>query len=492
MSNMEKALSKIRETIERGPFKPEQTSLEKFQCPSWYRNGKFGIFIHWGVYSVPAFGNEWYPRKMYEQGSPEFEYHRKNFGLHKDFGYKDFIPLFRAENFNPEKWAEIFRAAGAKFVVPVAEHHDGFAMYESSFNPWNAAAMGPKKDVIGELSRAVRQAGMTLGLSSHRAEHYWFFNQGMKFDSDVCNPENVSLYGMAGETPYALEREEHSRYHSARPSEAIQLDWLVNTCDFVDKYRPSLVWFDWWINNFGYRKVLREFAAYYYNRCAEWGVEGAINYKYQAYSPDCAVFDIERGQLKNIYPLFWQNDTSISTNTWGYIRGELYKKWQDIVADLADVVSKNGALLLNVGPRPDGTLPEEDQEILRNIGKWLETNGEAIYDTRPYYVYGEGPTAVREGSFMDTARAAFKGGDLRYTAKGEDTIYIIVLGGTAGGGLIRSYALAEWSNSAPGEIISAEIPGHGRVEFERDRDSLRIKTGFDSAEPFVVKLNVRY
>ena len=173
-------LSTIRQTIDTvlatGPFHPEVRSLEHYQCPDWYRDGKFGIFIHWGVYSVPAFGSEWYPRQMYRQGTAEFEHHLKTYGPHNKFGYKDFIPMFKAEQFDPAAWAELFRAAGAKFVVPVAEHHDGFAMYDSELNPWNAAKMGPKRDVIGELAEAVRAAGMGFGLSSHRAEHYWFFD----------------------------------------------------------------------------------------------------------------------------------------------------------------------------------------------------------------------------------------------------------------------------------------------------------------------------
>jgi alpha-L-fucosidase len=172
----------------RGPFAPSWTSLEKFQTPDWYIDGKFGIFVHWGLYSVPAFGNEWYPRNMYKKGEPAFEHHVKTWGPQSRFGYKDFIPLFKAEKFDPVAWAALFKAAGAKYVVPVAEHHDGFPMYASDFTEWSAAKMGPRRDVVGELARAVRAEGLTFGVSSHRVEHWWFFDQGKTFDSDVRDP----------------------------------------------------------------------------------------------------------------------------------------------------------------------------------------------------------------------------------------------------------------------------------------------------------------
>src|SRR5688500_9364323 len=168
-----------------GPFAPAWSSLEKFQTPDWYQDAKFGIFIHWGLYSVPAFGNEWYPRNMYKKDEAAFEHHVKTWGPQSRFGYKDFIPLFRAEKFDAAAWAALFKQAGAKYVVPVAEHHDGFPMYASDFTEWSAARMGPRRDVVGELAKAVRAEGLTFGVSSHRVEHWWFFDRGKTFDSDV-------------------------------------------------------------------------------------------------------------------------------------------------------------------------------------------------------------------------------------------------------------------------------------------------------------------
>ncbi|NQT87916.1 alpha-L-fucosidase, partial [bacterium] len=217
-----------------GPFEPTWESLKKYSVPAWYQDAKFGIFIHWGVYAVPAFGNEWYPRHMYIEGSKQFDHHVETFGPQKDFGYKDFIPMFKAEKFDAAEWANLFRRSGAKFVVPVAEHHDGFAMYDSDLSEWCAAKMGPKRDLIGELAEAVRKEWLIFGLSSHRAEHWWFFDGGTKFDSDVTDPAYAGLYGPA-------------QPKDMQPNEEFLEDWLARTCEFIDKYQPQIVWFDWWI-----------------------------------------------------------------------------------------------------------------------------------------------------------------------------------------------------------------------------------------------------
>jgi alpha-L-fucosidase len=397
-----------------GPFEPAWASLERYEVPRWYQDGKFGIFIHWGLYAVPGYGNEWYPRNMYQQDRPEFAHHVHTYGPQDRFGYKDFIPLFKAERYDPDAWAELFRRAGAKFVVPVAEHHDGFALYDSALSDWTAAKMGPKRDLIGELAAAVRRQWLVFGLSSHRAEHWWFMDGGMQFDSDVQDGRYAAFYGPA-------------QPRGTQPHEAYLEDWLARCCELVDKYRPQLFWFDWWIEEPAFAPYLRRFAAYYYNRAAQWGRGVAINYKHQAFPEAAAVYDIERGQLTEIRERFWQTDTSISKNSWGYVQNQDYRTARALIGDLVDIVSKNGALLLNIGPRPDGTIPEPEREILLEIGRWLAINGEAIYATRPWRVYGEGPTQVMGGSFADTQRAEFGAEDVRFTIKG-DALYAIVLG----------------------------------------------------------------
>jgi len=412
------------------PFAPEWSSLLRYQVPAWYEDAKFGIFIHWGVYSVPAFKSEWYPRMMYQKGSAEFEHHVATYGPHTEFGYKDFIPSFTGEHFNAAEWARLFQRSGARYVMPVAEHHDGFALYDSSFTRWKSTTMGPKRDVIAELAEAIRAEGMVFSLSSHRAENWFFFNGGRAFDSDVQNPAFADLYGAAEpltERGLIPGEHGHDRLSEPYPDATFLEGWLGRTCELVDKYRPQIVWFDWWIHHVAFEPYLRRFAAYYYNRGREWGLGVAINYKYNAFPEGAAVFDVERGQLDGIRPLFWQTDTAVSNSSWGYTKDQDYKTVPALIADLVDIVSKNGSLLLNVGPRADGTIPKEDEEILLGIGAWLKINGEAIYGTRPWKIYGEGPTSIPAGAHTDTKRPAFTGEDIRFTTQG-DVLYATVLG----------------------------------------------------------------
>ncbi|MFN3682528.1 MAG: alpha-L-fucosidase [Fimbriimonadaceae bacterium] len=445
-----------------GPFRPSWDSLENYVVPEWYLDAKFGIFLHWGVYSVPAFGNEWYPRNMYVRGSAEFEHHVRTYGPQDRFGYKDFIPMFRAERFDPDQWADLFLEAGAKYVVPVAEHHDGFAMYASRLTRWNAAQMGPCRDVLGELARAVRERGMVLGVSSHRAEHWWFMNGGREFPSDVQDPAFQDFYGPAH--PGGFD------FGQNQPDEAFLEDWLRRCAELIDSYRPQLFWFDWWIEQPAFAPYLRRFASYYYNRAAAWGQGVAVNYKNEAFPEKAAVFDVERGQLADIRPRFWQTDTATAKNSWGYVEGLDYKRPADLIHDLADIVSKNGALLLNVGPKADGTIPEGDQEILREIGAWLRVNGEAIYGTRPWKVFGEGPTRVVEGAFQDTARSPFTSEDIRFTTKGG-ALYAIVLAVPGPRVAIRSLASGMQLEPRPVERVGL-LGGPDSLPFQQTGEGL--------------------
>lgn len=445
----EQILKRVDEVLAKGPFKASWDSLAAYKIPDWYQDGKFGIFIHWGIYSVPRFGNEWYARNMYVEGSPEYRHHIETYGPQDKFGYKDFIPMFKAEKFDPEGWAAIFKKAGATFVVPVAEHHDGFQMYESALSTWNAKEMGPKRDIIKELADATRKRGMVFGLSSHRAEHYWFMNGGMKADCDVKDPRFADFYGPAATAP-----KDFGKYTDDDAATAAHMDdWLARTCELVDKYQPQLVWFDWWINHPCWKPWLQKFGAYYYDRGEEWKKGVAINYKYQAYEEGTAVFDIERGQFSGTSPRFWQNDTSVSKNSWGHISGQEYKTAEDIICDLVDVVAKNGALLLNIGPRADGTIPEPEVEMLEAIGAWLGINGESVYGTRPWHIAQEGPTKTLEGAFTDTKRQSFTSQDIRFATKG-DAVYATVLKRPESGSvLIKALASnATFGSATPREV----------------------------------------
>ncbi|MCW0403803.1 alpha-L-fucosidase [Xanthomonas sacchari] len=450
-----------------GPFRPDWTSLKQYRSPSWYDNAKFGIFIHWGVFSVPAFGNEWYSRNMYQQGSKDYLHHRETYGPQSRFGYKDLIPLFTAPKFDPQAWAALFRDAGARYVVPVAEHHDGFAMYDSQLSDWTAVKMGPKRDVLGELSKAIRAQGLHFGLSSHRAEHDWFFDGGRQFDSDVNDPRYAGLYGPAQvRLPGKDDADVTNDWTPV--SQAWLDDWLARTTELIDRYDPDLIYFDWWIAHPTFRGTLPTMLSYYYNHgAAKGGV--VVNYKLGAFPEGAGTLDIERGQLTGIHPTHWQTDTSVSNASWGYVENDTYKTPTFIIHMLVDVVSKNGNLMLNIGPRADGSIPDTERAILLSIGKWLKTNGEAIYDSTPWRSYGEGPTEVVGGTFQDTKTKPYTPEDFRFTT-GHGALYAIELGWPADGqALIRSLKPADG-------VRGVTLLANGKpVPFEQRADGLHLR-----------------
>ena len=410
--DQEAYLRKIDEVIEGGPYEASWESLSKHETPRWFRDAKFGIFIHWGVYSVPAFANEWYSRSMYMQGTREFEHHIKTFGPHKEFGYKDFIPLFKGENFNAAKWISLFRRSGARYVVPVAEHHDGFQMYRSALSHWNAAEMGPKRDVLGELTAEMKQQGLIGGASTHRIEHWFFMGGGRSFDSDITDQEKPGdfYWPAVREQPENLD----DLFFKPEPSEEFLNDWMIRTCELIDNYHIRELYFDWWIQQSVAKPYLKKIAAYYYNRAVQWGEEVLIAYKHDAFQFGTAVVDIERGQFRDVQPFPWQTDTAIAKNSWCYTEDNDFKKPWSILCDLTDVVSKNGTMLLNVGPKPDGTISDEDTKVLEEIGRWMEKNGEAIYGSRPWRYAQEGPTQFTSGSFSDAGDKVYTPEDFRF------------------------------------------------------------------------------
>lgn len=413
-------LAEIDRVLAAGPYHDNWASLANHPVPGWYYRGKLGIFIHWGIYSVPGFGNEWYSRNMYDPGHPEFAHHRSTYGEHRDFGYKNFIPMFKGERFDPAAWAALFREAGAAYVMPVCEHHDGFAMYATDLNPWNARDMGPCRDVAGELKQACEAEGLTFCASTHRAEHYFFMNTGRLCDSDVTDERFRDFYGPASDCPALMADaifESTEDPFSPGPDEAWLEDWLVRTCELIDRYQPAILYFDWWIQNIAFKPALKKLAAYYYNRAAQWGREVTINYKHEAFAPTVATFDVERGALTDISPVPWQTDTAIGKQSWGYRRDNEYKSPRQIICDLIDIVSKNGMLLLNVGPRPDGTITDEETAVLKALGAWLKVNGEGIYDTVPWKRFGEGSVNAEAGFFRDNEEKPFTPEDFRFTCK---------------------------------------------------------------------------
>jgi alpha-L-fucosidase len=457
-----------------GPFRPDWATLIKYEPPQWYKDAKFGIFIHWGVYSVAAAENEWYPRNMYNPKDGAY----KNFQAHfansdPSKGYKDLIPQFRAEHFNAAEWAKLFKEAGAQYVVPVAEHHDGFSMYDSGLSDWTVVKMGPKRDTLAELAAAVRAQGLHFGLSSHRAEHNFFYSYGRTTRSDVNDPKYASLYGPAHQW---LEPggDEHSMINDwTYVSEAWTRDWLARDTELVEKYKPEVVYFDWWIGQPNFRRAVTEFAAFYYNYAAAHNYTGVIDFKDYSLNWKAATRDFERGQQDKIIPDHWQTDTSISNASWGYIEHDTFKSPEFLVHQLVDIVSKNGNLLLNFGPRSDGTIPDEVQTTLREMGAWLKVNGEAIYATTPWKTFGEGPTQVVGGAFHDTDVKPYTPQDFRFTAKGN-TVYAIGMACPVDG-KATIHALGTGHEGASLAIGNVELLGSSeKVSFNQTADALDV------------------
>jgi alpha-L-fucosidase len=471
--------SKLLADVERegheGPFRPDWNSLSNFQVPEWYKYAKFGIFIHWGVYSVPAFGSEWYPREMYTAGTPENKHQIATYGPLTEFGYKDFIPKFKAEHYDPEAWAKLFKDSGAKYVVPVFEHHDGFTMYASGLSDWTAAKMGPKRDLVGDLAKAVRAEGLHLGASSHRVEHDWFLDPGREEASDVNDPKYAAFYGPAEpaiadpSAPGANEIHDNWTYVSPKYAE----DWLARSAEIVEKYHPDIMYYDWWIGQASVRPYLAKFAAFYYNESTKHGQQGLINYKDQSMEQRSGVLDIERGQLAEIHPTYWQTDTSVSNKSWGYIENDTFKTPAFVVHQLVDIVSKNGNLLMNIGPRSDGTIPNEVRQVLLGVGAWLKANGDAIYGTRPWRVYGEGPTKVKPGSFHDTDTIDYTAEDFRFTTKGP-VLYAIELAWPTGNEAVVKSLATGAPDTKP--VSGVELLGsEAKLSFTQGADGLHIK-----------------
>lgn len=465
MQDMAPRLSKIQKVIDDGPYEESWGSLCGNSIPAWFADAKFGIFTHWGLYTVPEYRNEWYSRNMYIQGYPEFEHHRTTYGPQDRFGYKDFIPLFTAERFDADEWLDLFKEAGAQYYCPVSEHHDGFQMYRSEVSHWNAAEMGPRRDVLGLLRDATTRHGMHFAASNHRAEHWWFMGHGKEFDSDVKDPmRRGDFYWPANPEP-----DNQDLFSLPRPDGEFLDDWLIRVCEVIDNYRPELLYFDWWIQHEAFKSYLRKMAAFYYNRAHEWGVPVSICYKDDAMAWGSGLPEVERGGFADIQSFVWQTDTAIARNSWCYTKSLEYKGADELIVDLIDAVSKNGNMLLNVGPRADGSISGHDRALLQGIGAWMRTNSEGIYGTRPWKYYGEGPTVAEQGSFSDQHAVEWTSHDFRFTTKDGD-IYAFCLNPQHEKSLTLTTFASYHDGVKPrfhGIIREVQQLGAGRIPFSR-------------------------
>ncbi len=408
--------SPATETEQATAFEPTWESLKRYECPEWFRDAKFGIFVTWGVFSVPAQGC-WYGRRMYEENRPEYRHHVENWGHPSEFGYRDFIPLWKAERFDPDAWLTLFKEAGARYFTPCATFHDGIDLWDSPHG-YNTVKMGPQKNLIKMMMEATRRHGLRWGVTTHLARNYNFFQPGYGADTQ----------GPVKDIPYIKDiPENHDFYHPnhgdtnpkypKKPSEAWKKSWSVRITDLIDRYTPDLLYFDGAVpfdidDGLTGRRVL----AHYYNssRSRHDGQDRVVmtiktaRNGHGIYKEDIATLDLERNTLDELRPIPWQTDDTIGVRYWSYASGMEYRTVDYLIDKFIDIVSKNGNLLLNVPPKADGTFDKETIRILQEIGAWNRMNGEAIFYTRPWISFGEG--------------------DIRFTrSKDQKSLYILFL-----------------------------------------------------------------
>lgn len=471
------------------PYEPSWNSLRTKALPQWFKDAKFGIYTHWGVYSVPATGpnGTWYPYNMYRPGTEQYDYHVKTYGPPEEFGYKDFIPMFTAEHFDADEWAEMFHGSGAQFAGPVAEHHDGFSMWDSKVNEWNAAKMGPRRDVTGELAAAMRKRGMRFMVALHHAENWWFFNHQTKYDT--TDPKYAGLYGEPHNVDASIEELSRDWPKLERPSKAFLDQWLGKIKEVIDNYQPDLMWYDFGIR-FVQEHYKRDFLSYYYNKAEQWGKEVVVTYKWHDLVPGSGLVDLELGRFNNMTYNEWITDTTVDDgHGWCFLKNNTYKQPTEVIQYLIDNVSKNGYLLLNVDPMPNGRIPEPSQNTLREMGRWLEQNGEAIYGTTPWLAFGEGPTEMtKTGYFTEDEKLSYTGKDFRFTSK-DDALYAIALNWPEREASIETI----WEKLYREEISRVTLLGHeGELKWHFDDNDHAMKIETPAKKPndhaFVFKI----
>lgn len=488
--------------ILKGPFKPTWESLQQYQTPEWFRNAKFGIWAHWGPQCEPEFG-DWYAREMYMEGKDKYNYHLKKYGHPSQFGFKDVINEWKAANWNPDELVSLYKNAGARYFMALANHHDNFDLYNSKYHKWNSLNIGPKKDMIGGWEKAARANGLHFGVSVHAA-HAWSWYEtaqrsdkngpyaGVHYDGKLTKKDGKGKW-WEGYDPQELYAQDHPLSENSQDNNGIHKQWnwgngvsipskayckkfLNRTIDLIDKYNPDLVYFDdtalplWPVNDAGLK-----IAAHLYNKSVkEKGALEAVVFGkiLDEQQRKCMVWDIERGQSNNIEPLPWQTDTCIGG--WHYqqsvFTSHKYKSAKTVIHTLVDVVSKNGNLCLSVPVKGDGTIDSDERKIVEDIGKWMAVNSECIYDTRPWKIFGEGPAlekvaALSAQGFNEGKGKPFTHEDIRFTAKGN-TLYAIAMGWPEQHELLI--------RSLKAGITKVELVGYGSVTFTNEESGLKV------------------
>ncbi len=473
-----------------GPYQPAWDSLQQYEAPEWYRDAKFGIWAHWSPQCVPEAG-DWYARAMYQEGSKDYKYQLEHYGPQSRFGYKDLCPQWTLLNWEPDALIARYKKAGARLFIALANHHDGFDAWDSKHQPWNSAAIGPHRDVVGTWAAAARKQGLRFGVTVHEGRNWWWFQPSHGSDKSGANagvPYDGALRAEQGKDQWWQGLDPHRIYGVKHPIDALpDVSYVKNfydrTRDLIDQHDPDLLYFDNSQVPLGWGGM--NIAAYFYNHNLKTHggkLEAVLNGKQ---IPDklakALVADYERGLTDKIMEYAWQSETCIGE--WHYNRrlcekdGEYggYLPPRDVIHWMIDTVSKNGTFILNVPGRPDGTIDSKEIAVLDGITAWMQVNGEAIYETRPWKIYGEGPHAVKSGSFQGNSVSALGAEDIRFTRnKANTVVYALALGWPTGAVVVR--ALGTSAPTSPGKIARVELIGtEQKLNWKQSAEGLRVE-----------------
>ena len=472
--------------IAPGPFQPTLESLQQYKCPDWFRDAKLGIWAHWGPQAVPMAG-DWYARNMYIEGQRQYKDHLERYGHPSEQGYKDIIPLWKAEKWDPERLMALYKKAGAKYFVSMGSHHDNFFLWNSKLHRWNAVNMGPKRDVVGDWQKAAKKEGLKFGVSEHLGASFTWFQPA--HGSDKTGPKAGVPYDGASEKYWDLyhfpAEPGDKGWYSNNPKWHQQ--WYAEIKELVDNYQPDLLYTDGGVP-FG-NEVGRSMIAHLYNASAARHGGKAENteviYTCKQESNGAWVQDLERGVMPGVRPHPWQTDTSIGD--WYYNKNWKYRGADWVIQMLVDIVAKNGNLLINVVQRPDGSLDPEAEKVLADMADWIAINGEAIYETRPWLVHGEGPVRAKGGNFKEDF--AYTAKDIRFTAKDDKTLYAFIMGWPADGKLvIRS--LAKFPEITA-KVAGISLLGSTRkITWKHDADGLTVNLPGEAPCKYAVALKI--
>ncbi|AUP77709.1 alpha-L-fucosidase [Flavivirga eckloniae] len=472
---------------ETAPLKFEENweSLSKIEIqPEWFKDAKLGIYFHWGVYSVPAFDSEWYPRWMYypdrgeKWGGEVFAHHQKTYGGVDKFNYHDFIPMFKAEQFDADNWASLFKDAGAKFAGPVAQHHDGFAMWGSKVNPWNSKDMGPKKDITKELFQALGKKNIKTIATFHHSR------LGQKYAKDSTNwAGNGPDVGVDSNYPYhpdyitsTTDPKLRKLYGNMEIDEFNQY-WLDQIKEVVDDYAPDIIWFDSWLDRIpeNYRQQM---VAHHFNTAVNRNQEPLVIHKQKDLPLSVSILDVEQGGKTEISEDYWMTDITINLDgAWSHVDDRDYKEPSLVIRNMIDVWSKKGIVLLNISPTAAGVIDQAQRDILKAIGKWIERHEEAVYETRVHATYGYGNANTGKGNHGGQSIVVeYSKNDIRFTtSKDGNTVYTYILGLPEANSDIQLEHVFDSNKTATIKNVSI-VGSNAQLKWLRNDETLTITT----------------